>query len=290
MPYKDKEKEKQHRREYYLKNKDKRKCEHNRDEYRCKECKGAGICEHNRNRGICKDCKGSGICEHNINRRICKDCNGSAFCEHKKQKSVCRDCNGVGICEHNKQKARCRECNGSSFCEHKRQKSSCIECNGSGTCIHKKQRRNCVECGGSNICQHKVQRQSCKICDIFVYLVNVQRGRIQRIMKLTTLPKTKPSIEYLECSIEFFKGFIQSKMSQDMDFSNIQYDHIKPVSKFNLEDPEELMKCCHYSNFQPLLNYDNQAKGNKWSDKDEIFWNENIIYRDFVGIYHPQSD
>ncbi len=41
-------------------------------------------------------------------------------------------------------------------------------------------------------------------------------------------------------------------------------DHIKPVSKFNLSDPEELKKCCHYANIQPLLGKDNLSKSNKW--------------------------
>ena len=48
MVYKDKEKQKEYRRQYYLNNKDKwnKKCEHNRKKSDCKECKGSQICEH----------------------------------------------------------------------------------------------------------------------------------------------------------------------------------------------------------------------------------------------------
>jgi len=42
-----------------------RKCEHNRQRNKCKDCGGASICEHNRIRSRCKDCGGASICEHN---------------------------------------------------------------------------------------------------------------------------------------------------------------------------------------------------------------------------------
>jgi hypothetical protein len=61
-----------------------------------------------------------------------------------------------------------------------------------------------------------------------------------------------------------------------MNWDNIHLDHIKPVSKFNLEDETELLDCCHYTNFQPLLIKDNLNKSNKWSETDELFWNANI--------------
>ena len=54
-------------------------------------------------------------------------------------------------------------------------------------------------------------------------------------------------------------------------------DHIKPISKFNLEDKEQIKKCCHYSNIQPLLAIDNLSKSNKWSEEDEEEWNNYII-------------
>ena len=82
-------------------------------------------------------------------------------------------------------------------------------------------------------------------------------------MKLTNIEKTKPSIEYLDCSAEYFKEYIISKMTPDMTFDNIQFDYVKPLRKFDLEDEEELLKCCHYTNFQPLISTDNLLKYNK---------------------------
>jgi hypothetical protein len=103
------------------------------------------------------------------------------------------------------------------------------------------------------------------------------------------IEKTKSTIEYLDCSPEYFKNFIISKMVEGMTIDNIHIDHIKPVSRFNLEDPEELLKCCNYTNFQPLLSTDNIEKSNKWSDEDENFWNENIIFKEYLQLYNSNK-
>ena len=56
-------------------------------------------------------------CEHNRQKSRCKDCGGSSICEHNKLKSRCKDCGGSSICEHNRQKSRCKDCGGSELCK-----------------------------------------------------------------------------------------------------------------------------------------------------------------------------
>ena len=70
-----------------------------------------------------------------------------------------------------------------------------------------------------------------------------------------------------------------------MELDNIHIDHIKPVSKFNLDDEEELFKCCNYTNLQPLLSEDNIIKSNKWTDEDDVYWDENINGKEYLEIY-----
>ena len=85
------------------------------------------------------------------------------------------------------------------------------------------------------------------------------------------------------CSAVYFHNYIKSKMAEEMTFNNIHFDHIKPISAFNLNDMDELLDCCHYSNFQPLLANDNLCKNCKWSDSDDIFGKKKIEVK---NTYH----
>jgi hypothetical protein len=163
------------------------------------------------------------------------------------------------------------------MCRHKRERNKCVPCGGSSVCEHNKRKFICKECNGTNLCEHNSQKGQCKICDPVKYLVNLQRNRLREIFNKKKLVKDKHTIEYLGCSEQEFYDYIISKMKPGMTFDNIHLDHIKPVSRFNLKDTTELMKCCHYTNIQPLLSTDNLQKYNKWSDEDEKQWIKNVV-------------
>jgi len=210
-------------------------------------------------------------------------------CQHNKLKSRCVECNGGSICQHLKVKIYCKLCGGKAICEHDRIKYSCKECKGSAICEHNKRKRLCKDCNGSGICLHNKRYDACHICNINNYIIKKQRDSIRRIMTNKNIKKNIKSIEYLGCDVEKFYNFIKSKMTNEMNFTNIHYDHIKPISAFNLENDNELLKCCHYTNFQPLLIKDNLTKSNKWSLIDEEYWINNILYNENYNlIYMPK--
>lgn len=210
------------------------------------------------------------------------------FCEHKIQKSKCKICDGKSYCEHDKIRIKCVQCHGSQICEHNKIKNMCRDCNGSIFCEHKHRKYDCLLCKGKGICEHSKRKNVCSICSPQRYLVNVQRQNIYRLFnKSETLQKTTHSIEYLGCSIEYFLEYIKSKMTVEMTFQNIHIDHIKPVSLFDLNNEEEFLKCCHYTNIQPLLALDNMNKSNKWSEEDDDFWEDNICNKEYNTIYMP---
>lgn len=211
-------------------------------------------------------------CEHNVYKSRCKDCGGASICQHNKRKERCKECGGSSICIHNKRKERCKECGGSSFCEHNKRKSYCTDCN------------------GSSICEHNQQKFTCKLClTQSEYLVILQRKSLNRTLKQSSkIKKTQHSIEYLGCTSEYFVEYLKNKMTECMTFDNIHLDHIKPVSRFNLDNHEEFLSCVHYTNFQPLLASDNMRKSNRWSDEDETFWVENIKGKEYDKIYIPK--
>jgi hypothetical protein len=144
----------------------------------------------------------------------------------------------------------------------------------------------------NNKCEHNKAVRSCKICNLPLYLLNLQRLQLWKCLKSSNQNKTKSSIEYLGCDADYFKDYIQKKMDiynetaeVKMDFSNIHIDHIKPISTFNLDDEEEFLDCCNYTNLQPLLANDNLSKFNKWTDDDNKYWNENIKGKEHLQIF-----
>jgi len=44
-------------------------------------------------------------------------------------------------------------------------------------------------------------------------------------------------------------------------------DHIRPCASFDLTKEEEIQKCFHYSNLQPLWAEENLKKAATWSDE-----------------------
>lgn len=80
--------------------------------------------------------------------------------------------------------------------------------------------------------------------------------------------KSGSAVKDLGCTIEQLKFHLQSQFKNGMTWDNWtkdgwHIDHIKPLSKFDLTNREELLKACHYTNLQPLWSADNIQKSNK---------------------------
>ena len=280
-----------------VKNIEARKCQHNKRREQCRDCNGSSFCIHGKQKSRCRDCNGSSFCIHDKQKTSCRDCNGSSFCIHGKQKSRCRDCNGSSICTHNKIKSSCRDCNGSSFCIHDKIKSVCKECGGSSICQHDKRKSVCKECGGVSICEHGRAKKACKECNPKLYLVRLHTKQIKKYLTSPKYEKIKTHyndnlgctveefINHIEKKIEYFNSYLST--NEQMTLENISIDHIKPVSKFNLDDEDEFLQCVHYSNIQPLLFVQNMEKHNKWTEDNNKYWLENIKGKEYHEIYIP---
>ncbi len=71
-------------------------------------------------------------------------------------------------------------------------------------------------------------------------------------------------IEFMGCTLKEFKSHIEKMFTDGMSWENHgewEYDHIIPLSSFNLLDSEQRAKCNHYTNIQPLWKKDNLSKG-----------------------------
>jgi hypothetical protein len=86
--------------------------------------------------------------------------------------------------------------------------------------------------------------------------------------------KSDATHKLLGCSFEYFFKYLEGKFEAGMHWGNHgrstkgikrwQIDHIKPISAFNILDPDEQKKCFHYSNLQPLWWEENIKKGSNY--------------------------
>jgi hypothetical protein len=89
------------------------------------------------------------------------------------------------------------------------------------------------------------------------------RSRLSKAITLNV--KNSSAVKDLGCSIEDFKIYLESKFQSNMTWDNYgakgwHIDHIRPLCSFNLSNPEEFKRACHYTNLQPLWWKDNLSK------------------------------
>jgi len=107
--------------------------------------------------------------------------------------------------------------------------------------------------------RNKIRKQT----DINYKLACNLRNRLNRAIKNNW--KNGSAVKDLGCSIEDFKKYIESKFQEGMTWDNYglntwHIDHITPLSWFNLEDRNQFLVACHYTNQQPLWARDNWEK------------------------------
>lgn len=94
------------------------------------------------------------------------------------------------------------------------------------------------------------------------------RSRIYKIFKTQNIYKNKKCLELLGCSFDKVKKYLESQFKEGMTWDNHSQfgwhiDHIIPLSSFDLSDPEQAKKACHWTNLQPLWWDENLKKSNK---------------------------
>ena len=105
------------------------------------------------------------------------------------------------------------------------------------------------------------------------------RTRLSMVIKGKT--KSGSAVDDLGCSIPELRKHLEAQFRHDtktgemMTWDNYgkkgwHIDHIKPLAKFNLEDREQLLKACHYTNLQPLWWWENLEKNDKYEEAEAV--------------------
>lgn len=101
--------------------------------------------------------------------------------------------------------------------------------------------------------------------DIQYCLGNRLRSRIWHALDYG-VTKAAKTAELTGCSIAELRAHLESKFAEGMSWENRDkwhIDHIIPCASFDLSDPVQQKKCFHWSNLQPLWQWDNQSKSAK---------------------------
>lgn len=104
------------------------------------------------------------------------------------------------------------------------------------------------------------------------------RARVGRALK--GAPKNEKTANLIGAPIEVVRAHIENLFQAGMTWDNWgrgwhgaqewHLDHIQPLASFDLTDPEQLARACHYTNLQPLWAVENLKKGALvWADQPE---------------------
>ena len=94
------------------------------------------------------------------------------------------------------------------------------------------------------------------------------RSRLRKALKAQGAKKDISSKELFGANQESVWKHLESQFKEGMTRENYCFkgwhiDHIKPFSSFDLNDPEQLKECNHYTNLQPLWWWENFEKSDK---------------------------
>lgn len=99
-------------------------------------------------------------------------------------------------------------------------------------------------------------------------LISTMRSRLRTALKSKKLKKDDKTLEIIGCTIPELMDHLESRFKPGMTWSNHGFgndcwhiDHIIPFA--SAKDLEDLYKIAHYTNLQPLWQFENLSKGNK---------------------------
>lgn len=95
-------------------------------------------------------------------------------------------------------------------------------------------------------------------------LVENLRTRIYMMVRRNSPSMRYRTYEILGCTPDFFRQFLEHQFTPEMTWENYgsywEIDHVMPLSRFDLEDADQVKLAFHYSNCRPLRGTLNAAK------------------------------
>ena len=102
--------------------------------------------------------------------------------------------------------------------------------------------------------------------DVNFRLIRNTRRRIHHALNGKT--KSSSTRDILGIDIDLYRKWIEFQFTPEMNWSNIEVDHIKPICMFDVSHDEQLKEAFSWKNTQPLLKHDHRQKGTKFNFLD----------------------
>ena len=102
--------------------------------------------------------------------------------------------------------------------------------------------------------------------DVNFRLIRSARRRIHR--SLNGRSRSSSTIDFLGIDIETYRKWLEFQFTPDMNWNNIEIDHVKPICMFEASEDNELREAFNWKHTQPLLKHDHQKKGKKFNFLD----------------------
>ena len=102
--------------------------------------------------------------------------------------------------------------------------------------------------------------------DVNFRLIRNTRRRIHHALKGKS--KSSSTREILGLDIDLYRKWIEFQFTPEMNWFNIQIDHVKPICLFDVSKDEELKEAFRWENTQPLLKEVHARKGVKFNFLD----------------------
>ena len=149
--------------------------------------------------------------------------------------------------------------------------------------------KKCCRCENillkSNFYKNKGKRDGvssiCKVCmkdyireytknkiktDVNFRLICNTRRRFHHV--LNGKSKSSSTRDILGIDIDLYRKWIEYQMTPEINWQNIEIDHVKAISIFDVSKDEELREAFNWKNTQPLLKEVHQQKGTKFKFLD----------------------
>jgi hypothetical protein len=117
--------------------------------------------------------------------------------------------------------------------------------------------------------QHRIKQRLC--------------ARIKSALKEVSLRKTNKTYEYVGCSYDFLKQWIEFQFQGEMTWDTVgqwHIDHVIPCASFDLTNPNDSSECFSWKNLRPCWAEENMMKGSKIIS--EVIENQKKMVKQFL--------